>query len=164
MNVNLMSGALLVTSVALSAVGIVRWTSALPGSVADRITVSSLRASVPAATDSALAEAEDLTITNDPFRLSNSPSSVRYDPATDNPTSGIGSPVIAPPRPTLVLKAIVGGPPWQAVIDGIPGQPPGTLAVQGSKFDRILVKTITRDSVIVQGTDTVWVLSFRGRS
>lgn len=163
MNVNIMSAGLLATSAVLAAVSIVRWNSAIPGSVADRILVASLRGSAEPATDSALAEAEERTVVNDPFRLSNTPSSLRYDPAVDNPTGGIGSPVIAQSRPSLVLKAIVGGPPWQAVIDGIPGQPPGTLAVQGSRFDHFLIKAITRDSVIVQGVDTAWVLSFRGR-
>jgi hypothetical protein len=106
--------------------------------------------------------AEEAIVTNDPFRLSNSPAAVRYDPASDGPMSGVlaGTPQL---RPTLVLKAIVGGPPWQAVIDGIPGQPAGTIARAGSKFDRFTVRVVTRDSVIVQGVDTSWVLSFRAR-
>jgi hypothetical protein len=64
----------------------------------------------------------------------------------------------------LVLKAIVGGPPWQALIDGIPGQPIGAIAEQGKRFNGFLVKLVTADSVVVQGPDTSWVLSFRKRS
>ena len=112
--------------------------------------------------DDSLADAEDAIVTNDPFRLSNSPPAVRYDPASDGTAAGtLTGPLQA--RPTLVLKAIVGGPPWQAVIDGIPGQPPGTVARAGSKFDRFTVRVVTRDSVVVQGADTSWVLSFRAR-
>src|SRR5262245_21559344 len=78
-------------------------------------------------TDSALADSEDLTTSNDPFRLSNRPPIVRFDP-DEEATGESNRPVQPPPlRPTFSLKAIVGGPPWQAVIDGIPGQPPSTI-------------------------------------
>lgn len=123
---------------------------------------ASIRAAVTS--DSSLADAEELTVANDLFRLSNTPASVRYDPANDGNALGLGSASPPPLRPTLVLKAIVGGPPWQAVIDGIPGQPAGTIARDGAKFDKLTVRAVTRDSVIVQGPDTAWVLSFRGRS
>jgi hypothetical protein len=62
-----------------------------------------------------------------------------------------------------VLKAIIGGPPWQAVIDGIPGQPPGTIAGTGARFDKLVVRSVTRDTVVVQGPDTTWSLGFKGR-
>lgn len=102
--------------------------------------------------------AADAVVTNDPFRLSNSPPAVRFDPTTDG--SRVAA-FTAPTRPVLVLKAIIGGPPWQAVIDGLPGQSSGTLARAGSKFDQLTVRAVTRDSVIVQGADTSWVLAFR---
>ena len=69
----------------------------------------------------------------------------------------------APPfRPVLSLKGIVGGPPWQAIIDGIPGQPPGTVVRSGSSFDRLQVRDVMRDTVIVQLPDTVLVLTLKG--
>ena len=113
--------------------------------------------------DSALQEAQDLAVANDPFRLSNSPPDVRYDPAADGGGLGIRATVPVAIRPTLALKAIVGGPPWQAVIDGIPGQPVGTVTRAGIKFDKLLVRSVTRDSVIIQGPDTSWVLTFGRR-
>ena len=95
--------------------------------------------------DSALAEAEDLTVSNDPFRLSNTPPDTPFDPAAENSAGARG---FAPPpvRPVFALKAIVGGPPWQAVIDGIPGQPPGTVIRQGAQYDKLVVRSVTRDS------------------
>ena len=117
-------------------------------------------AAVPTATDSVLDDAEDATITNDPFRLANEPASVRYEPAADGAAPMAVAPVI---RPTLVLKAIIGGPPWQAVIDGIPGHPSGTVASAGARFDKLVVRSVSRDSVVVQGPDTTWTLGFRGR-
>ncbi|MDB4878547.1 MAG: hypothetical protein JWM41_4993 [Gemmatimonadetes bacterium] len=61
----------------------------------------------------------------------------------------------------MTLKAIVGGPPWEAIVDGIPGQPPGTVVRSGSTLDKLAVRSVTRDSVVIQGPDTTWVLSFR---
>jgi hypothetical protein len=104
-------------------------------------------------------EAANSIVDNDPFRLTNSPPLVRFDLAADGATPTVAA--LRPPRPVLTLKAIVGGPPWQAVIDGIPGEPAGTVAEQGRRFDKLLVRAVTRDSVVVQGPDTSWVLNFR---
>jgi hypothetical protein len=114
------------------------------------------RASV---SDSALDDAEDATVSNDPFRLSNEPAAVRYDPSAEGESVSQVVPVV---RPTLILKAIIGGPPWQAVIDGIPGQPPGTIAAPGARFDKLVVWRVTRDTVVVKGPDTTWSLGFKG--
>jgi hypothetical protein len=162
MKTNVIVSALIGSSLCASGVAWLRWQQLATGGLPDRSGIASLRSSAPRIQADSLADAEDAIVTNDPFRLSNSPAAVRYDPASDGQIIGIlaGPPQ---PRPTLVLKAIVGGPPWQAVIDGIPGQPPGTVARAGSRFDRFTVRVVTRDSVIVQGVDTSWVLSFRAR-
>ena len=162
MRSTVITAALVATSLSASGAAWLRWQRALPTGVPDRVSIAGPRAHPPEATDSALAEAEDLTVTNDPFRLANSPSALRFDPASDAMSVAGGS-TIPQPRPVLVLKAIVGGPPWQAVIDGIPGQPPGTFAKQGNRFNKLTIRAVTRDSVIVQGADTAWVLSFKGR-
>jgi hypothetical protein len=162
MKINVIVSALIGSSLCASGVAWLRWRQVTAGGVRDHVRVAPLRALAAPIPDDSLADAEDAIVTNDPFRLSNSPSAVRYDPGSDGAVAGIltGPPQ---PRPTLVLKAIVGGPPWQAVIDGFPGQPPGTVARAGSKFDRFIVRVVTRDSVVVQGADTSWVLSFRTR-
>jgi hypothetical protein len=107
-----------------------------------------------------------MVVSNDPFRLGNHASAVRYDPSSDRDAAGVGGAglTMPAPHPVLVLKAIAGGPPWQAVIDGIPGQPPGIVAQPGMRFDKLVVRAVTRDSVVIQGSDTIWVLSFRKRS
>jgi hypothetical protein len=152
---------LAVASLVLAAIAAMRWRRTTPDDVASAngVVPSRTKTHVPPDMTDSVTEAADLTVDNDPFRLTNSPPSVRYDVATD----GVAPATVAvrPPRPVLVLKAIVGGPPWQAVIDGIPGQPPGTIAEVGKRFDKFLVRAVTRDSVIVQGPDTSWVLSFR---
>ena len=53
----------------------------------------------------------------------------------------------------------MGGPPWQAVIDGIPGLPAGTVVRSGNVFDKLTIRSVTRDSVFVQTPDTAWFLT-----
>jgi len=152
----------LVASSALAATGAaIQWKRVDTGASRDDVAVSALHVLAPRLPADSLERAAEAIVTNDPFRLSNSPPAVRFDPTTDG---GPAAALVAPPRPVFVLRAIVGGPPWQAVIDGLPGQPPATLVRAGSKFDRITVRAVTRDSVIVQGVDTSWVLSFRGQN
>jgi len=109
-----------------------------------------------------LREAADLIVSNDPFRLTNRPAIVRYDPKAEGAVATM-SVAAAPIRPVMTLKAIVGGPPWQAIVDGLPGQPSGTVVRAGNAFDKLVARAVTRDSVVIQGPDTTWVLSFRRR-
>lgn len=141
-------------------VAAIRWRAASPPQLPHRAIALAHATTPPLPSDSALADAEDATVSNDPFRLANEPASVRFDPAVEGESPVAPVPVV---RPTLVLKAIIGGPPWQAVIDGIPGQPPGTIAGPGARFDKLVVRSVTRDTVVVQGPDTTWSLGFKGR-
>jgi hypothetical protein len=152
--------ALMAASAFAAAVAAIQWTRV--DTVASRnVAVSEKPVAATRLSADSLAHAEDAIVTNDPFRLSNSPPVVRFDATTEaDPASAMA----APSRPVLVLKAIVGGPPWQAVIDGLPGQPPGALARAGSRFDRLTIHAVTRDSVIVHGADTSWILAFRGQN
>ena len=68
---------------------------------------------------------------------------------------------VAPIRPQLMLKAIIGGPPWSAIVEGIPGQPGGIVITAGLTFDRIHIRAITRDTVVVQASDTTWKLTMK---
>jgi hypothetical protein len=141
--------------------GTVRWRAAVP---AIRHQSTSMGAAPWALADSleaTLAEAEDLTVSNDPFRLANAPAAVRFNPSNENGSSGAIAMVAPPVRPNMTLKAIVGGPPWQAIVDGIPGQPQGTIVRAGNAFDKLVARAVTRDSVVIRGPDTTWVLSFR---
>lgn len=63
-------------------------------------------------------------------------------------------------RPTLELKAIA-GPPWRAVVGGLPGQPNAVVVREGTVFDRLTIASVGRDSVVIRGPDTTWVLSLR---
>ena len=118
-----------------------------------------LHANVPPVDDDSLAEAAANTAANDPFRLVNRPASVRYDAKLEG---GMGVPGLAayvPPRPQLFVKAIIGGPPWQAIVDGLPGQQPGMIVRTGNTFDKLTVRSVGRDTVVIQAPDTTWKLT-----
>jgi hypothetical protein len=141
-----------------------RWRRALPRATLLVAPSAVAATAAPSAIADSLAEAESLVVSNDPFRIANAPAAVRYDPALRGGASRASptpSTAGAPVRPTLTLKAIVGGPPWQAVIDGLPGEPAGTVVRAGAVFGVIRVRTVTRDSVALVGPDTAWTLTFR---
>lgn len=143
-------------------IGVLRWRDTPLTASVDSLTIR-VRAQSDIHSDATpLRDASDLIISNDPFRLTNAPALVRYDPKAESaaPTTAVAAPPI---RPVMTLKAIVGGPPWQAIVDGLPGQPPGTVVRAGNAFDRLVARAVTRDSVVLQGPDTTWVLSFRRR-
>jgi hypothetical protein len=107
----------------------------------------------------AIEDAIDQTISGDPFRISNTPPTTAFSVARQVPASQPGLPPA--PRPSLVLKAIVGGPPWQAVIEGIPGQSGATVVTTGSRHERLIVRSVGRDTVVVVAPDTTWKLTFQ---
>ena len=99
---------------------------------------------------------------SDPFRIANRPSQVRYGSASPAPIAGqLAS--MHDPRPTMTVRAIAGGPPWHALIDGMPGRTHLTLVAPGTTVDKLTVRRITLDSVVIRGTDTTWVLTFARR-
>lgn len=150
----------MVACVVLAAVGRLRWRTGEPIAPVVPVHIAAANDQPDDSLASTIEAAEDLIVTNDPFRLANAPALVRYDPADESDvTPGIAGPPRV--RPNLILKAIVGGPPWQAVVDGLPGQPPNTLVRAGSAYDKLVARAVTRDSVVIQGPDTTWVLSFR---
>lgn len=155
-------GAAIATWIGLVSIGVSRWRTGDPvrhGAAASSV-VATQRFDEPR--DGAIDAAEDVIVTNDAFRLANAPASVRYEPDDEGATgAGVVSASAPPIRPNMVLKAIVGGPPWLAVIDGLPGQPANTVVRAGSAYNRLIARVVTRDSVVIQGPDTTWVLSFR---
>jgi hypothetical protein len=102
-----------------------------------------------------LDDAAATIVANNPFRLSNKPASARF-------TTGVpGVPQSAPARPQLTLKAIIGGPPWSAIVEGIPGEAGGIVVASGMTFDKLHIRGITRDTVVLQGSDTTWKLTMK---
>jgi hypothetical protein len=105
-----------------------------------------------------LEEAASEVTKSDPFRISREPASVAFGIASQQQEAAPSA-----PRPILVLRGIVGGPPWQAIIDGIPGTPAGSVLKAGATFDKYVIRSVSKDTVIVRGPDTTWHLTLGHR-
>jgi hypothetical protein len=92
----------------------------------------------------------------DPFRLDRRPSAVAFGADPVAPVA----PVDPSRRPRLLLTGTF-GPPWQAVLEGIPGREGSVVARVGDVFGELRVRSIRRDTVVVQGADTTWKLTVR---
>jgi hypothetical protein len=95
----------------------------------------------------------------DPFRLERHPSPIAYRPELEGVAPLPPSP--KPPKPPLVLAGILGGPPWEALIEGIPDHAGAVLVRQGDAFGDLKVRSVRRDSVIIQSADTTWRLGIK---
>jgi hypothetical protein len=98
-----------------------------------------------------------VVIASDPFRITREPSPLPFRPFGDRVAQSQPVPP-SPPKPMLLLRGIVGGPPWEALIEGLPGKN-GTVVVRsGEKLGDLVIRTIKKDTVVVQGMDTTWRL------
>ena len=108
--------------------------------------------------EDSIAKGAAFSIDNDPFRLSRRPAVVRY---SSTPAAAQLPAVAAAPRPNLVLRGIVGGPPWSAIIEGIPGREGTTMLRPGDSAGPLVVRSVGRDTVIIKGADTTWHLTVK---
>jgi hypothetical protein len=95
-------------------------------------------------------------VAHDPFRIDHHPASVPYRPELD------GVAAIAPPpkpaKPRLAIAGILGGPPWTALLDSVPGRNGSVLVKKGDTLGGLKIRSVGRDTVVVQGADTLWKL------
>lgn len=149
-------------AVTLAVAAVVWWRVSIPqGGVAAAIELSTPRE--PSDPDTAtLASAAGAVVANDVFRLDRKPSSVAFQRVVAGIEPVPLPPVAAaPPRPMLVLSGIVGGPPWEALLDGVPGREGSVLVRAGDVLGSLTIRSIGRDTLIVRGTDTTWVLTLK---
>lgn len=114
------------------------------------------RAAMRERSDVLLTAGEGL-VARDPFRLERRPSAVPYSPALESAPA----PPSRPPRPALAVAGIVGGPPWEALLDGVPGRQGTVLVRRGDTLGGLRVRSVAKDSVRITGMDTTWVLTIR---
>lgn len=103
----------------------------------------------------AVTDAMDAVLDANPFRFS------RSTPAIVSAVVGPQSVAASGPRTPPVVKAILGGPPWQAVLSGVPGQPGEVVVLSGMRLGGILITSIMRDTVVVQVSDTTFRLTMK---
>lgn len=107
----------------------------------------------------ALRTASELIVGSDPFRLDRRPSPIAFQPELTGAPQ-IAAPTLSP-RPPLSVSGFIGGPPWEALVEGVPGKEGSTLVRAGDKLGDLRVRAIKRDTVIIQGPDTTWKLTLR---
>jgi hypothetical protein len=109
-----------------------------------------------------LAAAADSVRDRDPFRWERQPASVRFNP-WEPAAPRIAAVPTAPSKPVLSLVGIVGGPPWTALLEGVPERAAGVLLRLGEQTGGIRLEEVRGDTARFSGFDTTWVLTRRGR-
>lgn len=105
---------------------------------------------------SALTRAADSVIGTDLFRLERHPTQVAFG------TPPVAGPSTVPPQhPQLAFGGIIGGPPWRAILSGVPNHDGSLVIAPGDTFGGLRVRAIRHDTVIVQGRDTMWTFTVR---
>ena len=147
--------------------GVIALACALAGSLYAVPAGAAVRDGLPASVALAMrVPAESLTAaaeriaTSNPFRLDRRPAAVAFSSVLE----GMPLPPPPPPKPaqpSLSLAGILGGPPWEALIDGIPGRDGSVLVRRGQRFSGLTVRSVSRDTVVIAGQDTVWRLTLR---
>lgn len=122
-------------------------------------------ASAPSADRGRLRADAALLRDRDPFRLDRAPAAQRYGAPPvlimPTPTETAPQPMPAPTpvqAPALSVSGIVGGPPWQAVIENLPGAGRGVLLGVGEEAGGVRVLWIRGDSVAVSSAEKTSVL------
>ena len=103
------------------------------------------------------AAVEEVIVRN-PFRLSRRPSGVPF--GTEAQVLQQAAPA-ARPRPKLVLAGLVGGPPWVALLEGVPGRDGPVAVRQGDTLAGLSIRNVTRDGAVIADLDTLWRLTLR---
>lgn len=98
-------------------------------------------------------------IETDPFRLERRPADVAYVPGGEHEPPAPAIP--APSRPLLTLTGTISGPPWAALIEGVPGREGSVLVREGEIVGELRITKVTRDSTVIVGSDTTWNLKLR---
>jgi hypothetical protein len=144
------------TAAVFLALGVLRWRFAVDASDLGVSPTQLVARAIPDPLGAAADRTAALAIDADPFRASRRPSSVAFA------AQGDGAPV-APraPRPPLAMAGSVGGPPWSAILDGVPGHDGSLIVTAGDTVAGLRIKSVRRDSVVVQGADTTWRLGVR---
>jgi hypothetical protein len=168
------------TALGFALTGWVRWRRALPAiPPASSVSLAAPAAvtTVPAAR---LAAAVEATSRENPFRLDRTPA-----PLTTGQPPGLGSfvgpglpsystlgrtttPAGMYPPPGVSSLADAGlrvngisGPPWEAILEGVPGRTGAVVAREGDRFGDLRVRSISSERVVIQGRDSTLRLNIK---
>ena len=142
---------------ALATVAGIAWQRAVPPVMVSRPTLPSAPRALRHIDPDSLSAAASAVVAGDPFRLDRHPATVAYRPELDGAPPPPSPP--KPPHPALTLTGIVGGPPWEALLSGVPGREGSVLVRTGDTLGSLKIRAVGRDTVVVQGVDTTWRLT-----
>jgi hypothetical protein len=98
---------------------------------------------------------------HNPFRLDRSPAPPGF--IQDDGGIRFGMTSYQPPRaarPILTVSGIA-GPPWRAVLEGVPGREGGVVVQRGDELNDLRIRDVTATTLVVASPDTVWRLTLR---
>ncbi|HXE60059.1 MAG TPA: hypothetical protein VN607_05110 [Gemmatimonadaceae bacterium] len=98
-------------------------------------------------------------VDSDPFRLDRKPAAVAYG-VTPDPLANESPVPPAAPRPPLVLVGIV-GPPWRALVDGVPGHDGSLVLRAGQSVGDLRVREVNASTATISAADTTWHLAVK---
>jgi hypothetical protein len=98
-------------------------------------------------------------VDSDLFRLERRPAAVAYGAAPDTVANGAPA-TSAALRPPLVLVGTV-GPPWRALVDGVPGHDGSTVLRAGQSVAGLRVRDVTAATATISAVDTIWHLAIK---
>jgi hypothetical protein len=134
------------------------WATAVPASTIEQPPTDTQVPAIAASDTAALAASASRLRAGDPFRVDRKPTQVLYNPWQPVVTA---PPPPPPVRPPLALAGLVGGPPWNALIAGIPGREGGVLLQLGDSANGVRFVALRGDTVILAAFDTTWALTTR---
>jgi hypothetical protein len=110
------------------------------------------------ASSDSIAELATRVVDGDVFRVDRKPAAVPYRIAGDSAPSTPPPPPPVP-KPVLTLVGIIGGPPWAALIDGVPAHSGTVLVHPRDTVGGLRVRDVSSEQVTLTGLDTVWHLT-----
>jgi hypothetical protein len=94
-------------------------------------------------------------VEHDPFRVERRPPDVAFG----TQAGGTSASTAAPAKPQLTVSGIVGGPPWAALLNGVPGHEGTVLVHAGDALSGFTVLAVHAASLTISGMDTTWHLT-----
>lgn len=109
--------------------------------------------------EDSLDNAATYIVAHDPFRLERKPALVAY--SVTQPGAAL-PPVVQQPAIQIALHGTIGGPPWRAIISGVPGHDGTIVVAPGDTLGGVTIKNVTRDGVTVRVRDSSWTVNLSG--
>jgi hypothetical protein len=154
-------------ALAFTVLGVSRWRRAEPAAQAPPGALGAAPPEPRRIPRARLAEAGRSVAGGNPFRLDRAPAPLGFSqpgPGMTMPGMMPGMPPPytppPPPRPQLFVSGIV-GPPWQALLEGVPGREGAVVVKRGDVLGDLRVRDITESVVVVASPDTTWRLTVR---